>query len=108
MPADAAFQPLFFYESSLDLLGGLVALFLLARLAGRLRHGDILAFWLIWYGLVRASLETLRLSYDFTFFGVPVAILPGPGSGGRGRGAAGAEPSAAPAASCRARARRGR
>ena len=26
---------------------------------------------------MRATLETLRLSYDFTFFGVPVAMLLG-------------------------------
>jgi len=84
VPADAAFQPLFFYESSLTFLGGLVALYLLTRLAARLRDGDLLAFWLIWYGLVRASLETLRLSYDFTFFGLPVAILLGLGAAASG------------------------
>jgi phosphatidylglycerol---prolipoprotein diacylglyceryl transferase len=75
VPADAGFTPLFFYESALDLAGGLVALFLLMRFAGRLRDGDVMALWLVWYGLVRAYLETYRLTYDFTFFGAPVAIL---------------------------------
>jgi phosphatidylglycerol:prolipoprotein diacylglycerol transferase len=77
---DQGFQPMFFYESSLDLLGGLIALFLLTRLTARLRHGDLLAFWLIWYGAVRTTLETMRLSYDFTFFGLPVAQILGVGA----------------------------
>ena len=80
VPADAGFQPLFFYESTLTLLGGLVALLLLTRFAARLRDGDVMAFWLIWYGLVRTALETFRLSYDFTFFGLPVAVILGLGS----------------------------
>lgn len=84
VPADAAFQPLFFYESSLTFLGGVAALLLLLGLASRLREGDLLAFWLIWYGLVRTVLESFRLSYDFTFFGVPVAIILGLGSCGAG------------------------
>jgi phosphatidylglycerol---prolipoprotein diacylglyceryl transferase len=75
VPADAGFTPIFFYESALDLAGGLVALFVLVRLSGRIRNGDVMALWLIWYGLVRAYLETYRLTYDFTFFGAPVAIL---------------------------------
>lgn len=75
VPADAGFTPIFFYESALDLAGGLVALFVLVRLSGRIRNGDVMALWLIWYGLVRAYLETFRLTYDFTFFGAPVAIL---------------------------------
>ncbi|MFI5261632.1 MAG: prolipoprotein diacylglyceryl transferase [Candidatus Limnocylindrales bacterium] len=77
VPIDAGFQPLFFYESSMTFLGGLIALFLLTRLSARLRDGDLLAFWLIWYGLLRTALETFRLSYDFTFFGLPVAIILG-------------------------------
>lgn len=75
VPADAGFQPIFFYESSLTLVGGLVALALITRYAAHLRDGDLMAFWLIWYGIVRSVLETFRFSYDFTFFGVPVAIL---------------------------------
>ena len=75
VPADAGFHPLFFYESALTFTGGVIALVLLLRLGNRLRDGDLVAFWLIWYGLVRSYLETFRLTYDFTFFGVPVAIL---------------------------------
>lgn len=74
---DAGFQPLFLYESSLTFIGGVIALLLLVRFGGRLKDGDLMAFWLIWYGLVRAYLETFRLRYDFTFFDLPVAIILG-------------------------------
>jgi len=76
-PPGTGFQPLFFYESSLDLIGALVALWLSRRVADRLRDGDLFSFWFIWYGGVRSVLETFRLGYDWTFFGVPTAILVG-------------------------------
>ncbi|MGH2467917.1 MAG: prolipoprotein diacylglyceryl transferase [Acidimicrobiales bacterium] len=80
VPPGAGFHPLFFYESVLTFSGGVVALLLLTRFNARLRDGDVMALWLVWYGLVRTYLETFRLSYDFTFFGVPVAILLGLGA----------------------------
>ncbi len=76
-PPNTGFQPLFFYESALDFSGALIALWLARRAAERLRDGDLMAFWLIWYGAVRSVLETFRLGYDWTFFGVPTAILVG-------------------------------
>jgi phosphatidylglycerol---prolipoprotein diacylglyceryl transferase len=76
-PANTGFQPLFFYESSLDLLGALVALWLSRRAAERLRDGDLFSLWFIWYGGVRSVLETFRIGYDWTFFGVPTAIVVG-------------------------------
>jgi phosphatidylglycerol:prolipoprotein diacylglycerol transferase len=79
-PLGTGFHPLFFYESALSFVGGVVALVLITRFAARLRDGDLLAFWLIWYGAVRTALETFRLSYDFTFFGLPVAMIIGLGA----------------------------
>ncbi len=76
-PPKTGFQPLFVYESSIDFIGALIALWLARRAAERLRDGDLMAFWLIWYGGVRSVLETFRLGYDWTFFGVPTAILVG-------------------------------
>jgi phosphatidylglycerol---prolipoprotein diacylglyceryl transferase len=76
-PPGTGFQPLFFYESSLDLIGAVVALWLSRRVADRLRDGDLFSFWFIWYGAVRSVLETFRLGYDWTFFGIPTAILVG-------------------------------
>jgi phosphatidylglycerol---prolipoprotein diacylglyceryl transferase len=73
--ATTGFHPLFLYESMLTLAGGLLALWLGRRFLARLRDGDLVALWLIWYGVVRALLEPLREGYDWTFFGFPVAII---------------------------------
>jgi phosphatidylglycerol:prolipoprotein diacylglycerol transferase len=72
--ASTGFHPLFFYESALTLGGGLIALWASRRLADRLRDGDLLSFWFIWYGLVRGVLETFRSAYDWAVGGIPVAI----------------------------------
>ena len=73
--ATTGFQPMFFYESALDFAGGLVALYLSRRIAGWLRDGDLVSFWLIWYGTVRGYLETFRSAYDQFFFGVSIGII---------------------------------
>jgi phosphatidylglycerol---prolipoprotein diacylglyceryl transferase len=71
------FHPLFLYESLGNLAGGLIALWLGHRFAHRLRDGDVMAFWFIWYGALRTLLEPFRGAYDWTFFGVPVAMIIG-------------------------------
>ncbi|MDP8904992.1 MAG: prolipoprotein diacylglyceryl transferase [Chloroflexota bacterium] len=71
------FHPLFFYESALNLAGGLIALWLSRRHLDRLRPGDLAAFWGIWYGSTRAFLETFREGYNWTLEGVPTAQLIG-------------------------------
>jgi phosphatidylglycerol:prolipoprotein diacylglycerol transferase len=71
------FHPLFFYESAANLVGALFAIWLARRFSHRLRDGDLMAFWFIWYGAVRTALEPLRSAYDWTFFGVPVAMIIG-------------------------------
>jgi len=72
------FHPLFFYESALDILGGLVALWLGRRFPSRLRTGDVGSFWGIWYGTVRTVLETFRSGYNWTLAGgIPTAQLIG-------------------------------
>jgi phosphatidylglycerol:prolipoprotein diacylglycerol transferase len=68
------FQPLFLYESISGFLGVLALLFLARRLGRRLRTGDLLGVFFIWYGIVRFSLETLRAD-NWTFFGVPMAQI---------------------------------
>jgi phosphatidylglycerol:prolipoprotein diacylglycerol transferase len=77
-PAESTgFHPLFFYESMLTLAGGLVALYLGHRQAQRLRDGDLVALWLVWYGIVRVVLETFREGYNWTLSGLPVATILG-------------------------------
>jgi phosphatidylglycerol:prolipoprotein diacylglycerol transferase len=72
------FDPLFFYESALDITGGFVALWLSRRKRARLRDGDLTSFWLIWYGSVRFALETFRFSYDWKLLGImPTAMFIG-------------------------------
>ena len=67
--ATTGFHPLFFYESALDIAGGLVALYLSRRFLHRLRPGDLVAFWGIWYGSVRFALEFLREGWNWTLAG---------------------------------------
>jgi hypothetical protein len=52
----------------------LFLLYLGSRYRHRLRPGDLLFVFFIWYGVVRFALETLR-SGNWTFFGVPTAQL---------------------------------
>jgi phosphatidylglycerol---prolipoprotein diacylglyceryl transferase len=71
------FHPLFFYESAANLIGAVLAIWLARRFSHRLREGDLVAFWFIWYGAARTALEPLRSAYDWTFFDVPVAMIIG-------------------------------
>jgi phosphatidylglycerol:prolipoprotein diacylglycerol transferase len=68
------FQPLFLYESISGIAGALALLFVARRFATRLRPGDLVLIFFIWYGLVRFALETLRTD-NWTFLGVPVAQI---------------------------------
>jgi phosphatidylglycerol:prolipoprotein diacylglycerol transferase len=82
LPTDVplqGFHPLFFYESSLDIIGGLIALYISRRLLARLQAGDLAAFWLIWYGTVRFFLEFFREGWNWTVGGLPTAQIIGIG-----------------------------
>ena len=71
------FQPLFFYESALDILGGLLVLYLSRRFLRRLQPGDLAAIWGIWYGATRGLLELMRTDWDWKLGGIPTALLIG-------------------------------
>jgi phosphatidylglycerol:prolipoprotein diacylglycerol transferase len=68
------FHPLFLYESLSGLAGMLALLFIGSRLRDRLRPGDLVLIFFIWYGIVRFGLETLRVN-NWTFAGIPTAML---------------------------------
>ncbi len=68
------FQPMFLYESISGLLGMLALIWLARRFAARLRPGDLLLVFFIWYGTVRFGVESLKAD-NWTFFGVPVAQI---------------------------------
>jgi phosphatidylglycerol:prolipoprotein diacylglycerol transferase len=71
------FHPLFFYESALTILGGVIALVLARRFGVYLRDGDLASFWMVWYGAVRLVLESFRDGWNWTIAGVPTAMLIG-------------------------------
>jgi phosphatidylglycerol---prolipoprotein diacylglyceryl transferase len=68
------FHPLFLYESLSGLLGMLFLLWVGYRFRPRLRPGDIVLLFFIWYGIVRFALELFR-SENWTFFGIPTAMI---------------------------------
>ena len=68
------FHPLFLYESLSGLIGLLVLVWMGYHLRKRLRPGDLLLTFFIWYGLVRFGLETLRHE-NWTFDGLAVAQI---------------------------------
>jgi phosphatidylglycerol:prolipoprotein diacylglycerol transferase len=77
-PAESTvFHPLFLYESVLTIGGGLIALVIARRFADRLLDGDLVSFWMAWYGTVRLVLETFRDGWNWTVLGVPAAMLIG-------------------------------
>ena len=73
-PPTTRFEPLFLYESVAGLVGMLFLLYLGSRLRSRLRPGDLLLVFFVWYGVVRFALEALRTG-NWTFFGIPTAQL---------------------------------
>lgn len=72
--ATTGFQPLFLYESISGLLGMAFLLWLGERHRAKLRPGDLLLVFFIWYGIVRFGLELLRTE-SWTIGGVPTAQL---------------------------------
>ena len=73
-PDTTRFHPLFLYESLSGLLGLLFLLWVGRRFRARLRPGDIILLFFVWYGTTRFLLETFR-SDNWTFFGIPTAMI---------------------------------
>ena len=70
--ATTRFHPLFLYESISGVLGAIVLIWIGYHLRDRLRPGDILLVFFVWYGVVRFVLETFR-NDNWMFFGIPTA-----------------------------------
>lgn len=68
LPSDTLFQPTFLYEIIWNLAG--VALVLILERRVNLRWGRALAFYLIWYGVGRSWLESIRIDPSETFLGI--------------------------------------
>ena len=69
------FQPLFLYESLSAIVGLVFLLWLGRRFSDRLRAGDLLLVFFIWYGLTRFTLEFMRDGYNWTVGGIPTAQI---------------------------------
>ncbi len=69
------FQPLFLYESLSAILGLLFLLWLGRRFSNRLRPGDLLLIFFIWYSTTRFLLEFMRSGYNWTLGGIPTAQI---------------------------------
>ncbi len=69
------FHPLFLYESLSGILGALFVLWLGRRHSDRLRPGDLLLIFFIWYSTTRFLLEFLRSGYNWTVGGIPTAQI---------------------------------
>ena len=74
LPETTRFHPLFLYESIPGAIGALVLIWLGYHMRKRLRPGDLLLVFFVWYGIVRFVLETFREG-NWTFFGVPTAQI---------------------------------
>lgn len=72
LPEGTLFQPTFLYEIIWNLIG--VAIVLILEKKVNLRWGRALAFYLIWYGIGRSWLESIRIDPSETFLGIRTNI----------------------------------
>lgn len=69
------FQPMFLYESMLNLVG-LIIMLILRRKSKKLESGDMLGLYLIWYGIVRTITESFRHEGEVLLIGnIRVSIV---------------------------------
>lgn len=73
-PDTTRFHPLFLYESVWNLIGFFVLFWISRRFADRLRTGDIVLMYLIWYPLGRFFIEFIRTDSWF-FEGTPFNMV---------------------------------
>jgi len=75
-PLTGYYHPTFFYESMINLLG--FGIMLLLRRWKKIHFGELMSFYLIWYGGLRIFIETLRtdpLTFDFLGITFRTAIV---------------------------------
>src|SRR5258706_3873135 len=73
-PDSVRFQPLFLYELTWDALGFVVLYFISRRFKDRLRNGDLLLLYLIWFPIGRFFIEFMR-SDSWFFPGTPFNLV---------------------------------
>lgn len=73
-PESVRFHPLFLYEMILNLIGFFLILWISRRYENKLRDGDVILMYLIWYPTVRFFLEFFRTDSWF-FPGTPFNLV---------------------------------
>jgi phosphatidylglycerol:prolipoprotein diacylglycerol transferase len=73
-PPDTRFHPTFFYESAWNFAGFIGLLWIARRFDGRLRDGDIMALYFVWYGLGRSWVELFFRPDAWTLGALPTAV----------------------------------
>jgi phosphatidylglycerol:prolipoprotein diacylglycerol transferase len=73
--ATTRFHPLFLYESMLNLLGFVVLIVASRRLANRLKDGDLILLYAMWYSAVRIFVESYRFDAWTSIGNIPTASL---------------------------------
>jgi len=69
------FHPLFLYESLLNLLGFVVLIVVGRRFKDRLKDGDLILLYFLWYPVVRIFVESFRFDAWTSFANIPTASL---------------------------------
>lgn len=74
-PPETRFHPTFFYESVWNFIGFIVLMWIARRLQDRLRDGDLMAMYFIWYGVGRSWVELLFRPDAWTLGPLPTAVI---------------------------------
>ncbi len=72
LPEGTLFHPTFLYESLWNLLGAVVIVWIGRRLT--LQWGRTFAVYLVWYGIGRVAIESIRLDPSESFLGIRVNV----------------------------------
>jgi len=68
-PLTGFYHPTFFYESMINLVG--FGIMLILRKIKKIHFGELLSFYLVWYGSLRIFIETMRTDpLTFDLFGI--------------------------------------
>lgn len=73
-PTGTLFHPTFLYEMLWNLFGAAMIVIIGHRLANRLRAGQQFAMYMMWYGLGRTWIESLRINYSTEILGIRTNI----------------------------------
>lgn len=79
--ATTRFHPLFLYESLLNLLGFVVLIVISRRFGHRLKQGDLILLYFLWYPVVRIFVESYRFDAWTSIGNIPTATLISIGAG---------------------------